>query len=269
MFRVIPAIDLKNRKCVSLIQGIPGTERVSIDNPLDVAWRWIKGGAGIIHLIDLDGAIEGLRLNSSIIESIIKVPGWNAGRWWYKVKKDAQDLLSLGVDRIILGTAAIRQPSLIKELAHEFGKKQDHGRPWFKKWQGYDTWLGWTIRFLSYWGWQEIRRTRGRKHTFLKISIQKGYYKELTRRPHRKLVDALEIPVIASGGITTYQISNNKGDRSKRIVIGGRPVCREFLPWEKRWNSMKNKINSPISIEKIDFSDTGSRHWLRFMIKSN
>ncbi len=45
MFRVIPAIDIKNRKCVSLIQGIPGTERVSIDNPLDVALRWIRGGA--------------------------------------------------------------------------------------------------------------------------------------------------------------------------------------------------------------------------------
>jgi len=72
MFRVIPAIDIKNRKCVSLIQGIPGTERVSIDNPLDVALRWIKGGARIIHLIDLDGAIEGNRLNSPIIESIIK-----------------------------------------------------------------------------------------------------------------------------------------------------------------------------------------------------
>ena len=72
MFKIIPAIDLKNRKCVSLVQGIPGTERVSIDNPLDVALRWIKSGASIIHLIDLDGAIEGHRLNSSIIESIIR-----------------------------------------------------------------------------------------------------------------------------------------------------------------------------------------------------
>jgi len=97
MFRVIPAIDIKNRKCVSLIQGIPGTERVSIDNPLDVALRWIKGGARIIHLIDLDGAIEGHRLNSPIIESIIKFSSIETQvGGGIRSKNDAQELLFIG-----------------------------------------------------------------------------------------------------------------------------------------------------------------------------
>ncbi len=72
MFKIIPAIDLKDKKCVSLVQGIPGTERVSLDDPLAIAARWVSEGASILHLIDLDGAIEGKRLNSSIIESIVK-----------------------------------------------------------------------------------------------------------------------------------------------------------------------------------------------------
>ena len=67
MFKVIPAIDLKNKKCVSLVQGIPGTERVSLDDPLGIAARWVDEGTSILHLIDLVGAIGGQRLNSSII----------------------------------------------------------------------------------------------------------------------------------------------------------------------------------------------------------
>jgi phosphoribosylformimino-5-aminoimidazole carboxamide ribotide isomerase len=59
MFDIIPAIDLKNKKCVSLIQGIPGTERISLDDPVAAAMRWVHDGAKVIHLIDLDGAIDG------------------------------------------------------------------------------------------------------------------------------------------------------------------------------------------------------------------
>ncbi|MDP2845676.1 MAG: HisA/HisF-related TIM barrel protein, partial [Candidatus Methanoperedens sp.] len=125
MFRIIPAIDLKNKKCVSLVQGIPGTERVSLDDPLAVAAQWINEGASVLHLIDLDGAIEGERLNGSIIEAIVKkfkVEMQVGGG--IRSKGDAAGLLSLGVDRVILGTAAINNPSLVAELASEFGNER-------------------------------------------------------------------------------------------------------------------------------------------------
>src|SRR5665811_1948354 len=111
MFHIIPAIDLKNKKCVSLIQGIPGTERISLDDPVAAAMRWVHGGAKIIHLIDLDGAIDGQRSNSSIIASIVKSSGVETQvGGGIRSLKDAQDLLIMGADRIILGTAALKEP---------------------------------------------------------------------------------------------------------------------------------------------------------------
>src|SRR3990170_2376844 len=125
MFRIIPAIDLKNRKCVSLVQGIPGTERVSLNDPIAVAQKWVDEGASVLHLIDLDGAIEGNRLNSPIIESIVRkfnVELQVGGG--IRSKEDASGLLNIGVDRVILGTAAINNPELVSELSRDFGSER-------------------------------------------------------------------------------------------------------------------------------------------------
>ncbi|HEY6586145.1 MAG TPA: 1-(5-phosphoribosyl)-5-[(5-phosphoribosylamino)methylideneamino]imidazole-4-carboxamide isomerase [Candidatus Methanoperedens sp.] len=221
MFRIIPAIDLKNRKCVSLVQGIPGTERVSIDNPLDVALRWIRGGAKIIHLIDLDGAIEGLRLNSSIIESIIKFSRieTQAGGG-IRSKKDAQELLSLGLDRIILGTAAIKQPSLVKELADEFGGNRIMVALDSKN--GKVTTHGWAEQsdFTAVELGRMFEELGAGSILFTDINTE-GLLEGVNPLPTQELVDALEIPVIASGGITTVSdIELIKETGAKGIVIG-------------------------------------------------
>jgi phosphoribosylformimino-5-aminoimidazole carboxamide ribotide isomerase len=221
MFRVIPAIDIKNRRCISLVQGIPGTERVSIDNPLDVALRWIKGGARIIHLIDLDGAIEGHRLNSSIIESIIKfsrVETQVGGG--IRSKKDAQDLLSLGIDRIILGTAAIRQPSLVKELADEFGGNRIMVALDSKN--GKVTTHGWAEQsaFSPVELGRKFEELGAGSILFTDINTE-GLLQGVNPAPTQELVDALGIPVIASGGITTLSdIEIIKGTGAKGLVIG-------------------------------------------------
>ena len=69
---VIPAVDIKNGKCVQLIQGKPGTEQIIIDNPVEVALNWQEKGAKNLHLIDLDGAFGDKRRNQSVIAEIIK-----------------------------------------------------------------------------------------------------------------------------------------------------------------------------------------------------
>jgi len=221
MFKIIPAIDLKNRKCVSLVQGIPGTERVSIDNPLDVALRWIKGGASIIHLIDLDGAIEGNRLNSPIIESIIKFSRieTQAGGG-IRSKKDAQELLSLGLDRIILGTAAIKQPSLVKELADDFGG--DRIMVALDSKNGKVTTHGWAEQsaFSAVELGRKFEELGAGSILFTDINTE-GLLQGVNPAPTKELVDALEIPVIASGGITTLSdIEIIKDTGAKGIVIG-------------------------------------------------
>jgi phosphoribosylformimino-5-aminoimidazole carboxamide ribotide isomerase len=65
-FEVIPAVDLKGGRCVQLVQGVPGTELVSLDDPIAEALKWIDEGAQTLHLIDLDGAIEGERINAQV-----------------------------------------------------------------------------------------------------------------------------------------------------------------------------------------------------------
>ena len=72
-FELIPAVDMRGGKCVQLVQGVPGSEIISLDDPLAVALDWVVKGAKTLHLVDLDGAIEGKRKNALIIEGIVKV----------------------------------------------------------------------------------------------------------------------------------------------------------------------------------------------------
>lgn len=239
MFRIIPAIDLKNRKCVSLIQGIPGTERVSLDNPIEIARRWIKEGASALHLIDLDGAIEGKRLNGPIIESIVRefdVRSQVGGG--IRSKDDAEKLLSVGVDRVILGTAAINNPHLVEQLSNQFGSERiivaldskdgrvtTHG--WVKK-----------IEFSAVELGKKFEQLGAGSILFTDINTE-GLLKGVNPKPTRELAHALGIPVIASGGITTLSdIEVIKGTGAKGVVVGaalyvGNFTLREALKFEE------------------------------------
>lgn len=70
-FAFFPAVDLRDGKCVQLV-GVPGTELVALDNPLTQAEHWIGEGADHLHIIDLDGAIQGKRVNAPILAQIVK-----------------------------------------------------------------------------------------------------------------------------------------------------------------------------------------------------
>src|SRR3972149_759950 len=239
MFRIIPAIDLKNRKCVSLVQGIPGTERVSLDDPAGIARRWVSEGAGVLHLIDLDGAIEGKRLNRSIIESIVKdlnIETQVGGG--IRTKKDASDLLLLGVDRVILGTAAINNPALVEELSSEFGNERIIVALDSKN--GMVTTHGWAKSsiFTAVELGRKFEKLGAGSILFTDINTE-GLLKGVDTEPTRELAEALEIPVIASGGITTLSdIEAIKGTGAKGAVIGaalyvGNFSLREALELEE------------------------------------
>lgn len=238
MFRIIPAIDLKNKKCVSLVQGIPGTERISLDDPLAVAARWVSGGAKVLHLIDLDGAIEGKRLNAPIIESIVKkfrVETQVGGG--IRSKEDASSLLNLGADRVILGTAAINNPSLVKELAGEFGSERVMVALDSKN--GRVTTHGWAklSSFTAVELGRKFQELGAGSILFTDINTE-GLLKGVNPEPTRELVRALSIPVIASGGITALSdIEAIRKTGAKGVVVGaalyvGRFTLQEALELE-------------------------------------
>ena len=240
MFRVIPAIDLKNKKCVSLVQGIPGTERVSINEPLGVALRWVAEGASVLHLIDLDGAIEGRRLNSSVIESIVKnfdIETQVGGG--IRSKEDARGLLGLGVNRVILGTAAINNPSLVEELAREFGSERIMVALDSKN--GRVTTHGWAKQsvYTAVGLGRKFEELGAGSILFTDIDTE-GLLKGVNPEPTRELAQALGIPVIASGGITTLSdIEAIKKTGAKGVVIGaalyvGNFQLREALELEEK-----------------------------------
>jgi phosphoribosylformimino-5-aminoimidazole carboxamide ribotide isomerase len=122
---VIPSIDLKSGRCVRLYQGDYQQETVYSEDPLAVAIAWEEQGAPRLHLVDLDGAAEGTPANLAIISAIVsqlKIRVQVGGG--IRNLATAETLLSAGVDRVVIGTAAVEQPALVQELCEKYGKQR-------------------------------------------------------------------------------------------------------------------------------------------------
>ncbi|MCH7734798.1 MAG: 1-(5-phosphoribosyl)-5-[(5-phosphoribosylamino)methylideneamino]imidazole-4-carboxamide isomerase [Chloroflexi bacterium] len=119
---VIPAIDLRDGKCVRLTQGDYDRETVFSDDPIAVAERWVVSGARRIHVVDLDGARDGVRANAAVVERIAReadVPLQVGGG--IRTADDAAGLIDLGVDRVIFGTAAVESPAEVESAVARLG----------------------------------------------------------------------------------------------------------------------------------------------------
>ena len=115
---IIPAIDIKGGKCVRLRRGQMSTAKVFSDSPLEIVKSWVSQGAQLIHVIDLDGAKNGLPINDNIIKKIVRSFNeidFQVGGGIRNIQS-ASSYLEAGVAKIILGTQAIKEPSLIKKL---------------------------------------------------------------------------------------------------------------------------------------------------------
>ena len=120
--QLIPAIDLKDGKCVRLRQGRMDDETVFSDDPVAMAGRWVDAGARRLHLVDLDGAVAGFPINADIIGRIaelypkveIQVGGG------IRTSEVIQTYLDVGVDSVIIGTQAVRAPDFVDDACLEF-----------------------------------------------------------------------------------------------------------------------------------------------------
>jgi phosphoribosylformimino-5-aminoimidazole carboxamide ribotide isomerase len=120
--KLFPAIDIKNGQCVRLKQGSFKKVLVYSDTPLSIAEQWEADGASFIHIVDLDGALVGHSVNDDVIKSIVEkvnIPVQVGGG--IRTIKDIDSKLSLGVERVIIGTKAVKEPAFIKDAIAVFG----------------------------------------------------------------------------------------------------------------------------------------------------
>ena len=121
---ILPAIDLRNGKCVNLVQGRAGEETIFSDHPVEMAQQWQQGGTEYLHLVDLDGAFGRTSDNLHIVKDIVEalqIPLQLGGG--IRTMEKIDDVLSLGVTRAILGTAALKSPSLVEAACEKYGHR--------------------------------------------------------------------------------------------------------------------------------------------------
>ncbi len=120
--QLYPAIDMKNGQCVRLKQGAFNDITVYSDAPEEMAAQWESQGATWLHLVDLDGALAGHSVNEAVIRKItetVSIPVQIGGG--IRSREAIASMLSLGVERVIIGTKAVEQPDFIRHMIEEFG----------------------------------------------------------------------------------------------------------------------------------------------------
>ncbi len=231
-FEVIPAVDMRGGRCVQLVQGVPGSEMVSLDDPIAVALDWISQGAKTLHLIDLDGALDGKRVNAPIIEKIV----YDCKNMGVRIQigggirsfEDAAHLLKLGADKVILSTAALREPELVKKLADEFGSA--HINVALDSKNGKVAIEGWKklSEFTAVEMGQKFEKLGAGTLLFTNIDTE-GLMQGVNPTPTAELVKSVKIPVIASGGITTLQdILTIRATGACGVVVGSALYTGKF-----------------------------------------
>lgn len=205
---VIPAIDLKNGNCVRLEQGEMHRDTVFSDNPAEQALKWQEAGAELLHLVDLDGAFAGEPRNKGAIEAIIKalrIPAQLGGG--IRDIATIEAYLSLGLSRVIIGTAAQRNPELVVEACKKFPGKIV---------VGIDAKNG----MVAVQGWAEVTGITAvdLARKFEDCGVSAIIYTDISRdgmmagpniEATKALAEAISIPVIASGGVSSLKDIEN------------------------------------------------------------
>lgn len=205
---VIPAIDLKEGKCVRLEQGLMDKDTVFNDNPGAQALLWEQQGAELLHIVDLDGAFAGQPKNKGAIEAILKaitIPAQLGGG--IRDIKTIEAYLSLGLSRVIIGTAAQRDPELVREACVKFP-----GRIVV----GIDAKNG----MVAVQGWAELTDSTAidLARKFEDFGVAAVIYTDIARdgmlqgpnlEATKELAEAVSIPIIASGGVSTLRDIEN------------------------------------------------------------
>ncbi len=215
----IPAVDIKDGKCVRLVQGKMDKEIVYSDDPAEMAKKWEDLGAGLLHVVDLNGAIEGNTVNKKSVENIIKninIPIEVGGG--IRDVETVDEYINVGVQRIILGTVAKEDPVFVKEICEKFPGRIA---------VGIDAKDG----FVAVRGW--IEKTEQKASDLAKkfegFGVSAIIFTDIMRdgtltgpniERTRELAEFIDIPVIASGGVSELKDIENTLALKKSGVVG-------------------------------------------------
>ena len=200
---VIPAIDLKDGKCVQLQQGLMDKSTIFSEHPSEMARKWIDQGAKRLHLVDLNGAFSGKPINEVAIKSIVsevnnEIPIQLGGG--IRNLDTVENFLNSGVDSVIIGTAAVTNPGFLHEACFSFpgqiivgldAKDGDVAINGWEKMTGHNV-IDLAQKFEDYGVESIIYTDIGRDGMLAGVNIDATV----------KLSAALKIPVVASGGVS-------------------------------------------------------------------
>ncbi|MDY6781122.1 MAG: 1-(5-phosphoribosyl)-5-[(5-phosphoribosylamino)methylideneamino]imidazole-4-carboxamide isomerase [Cyanobacteriota bacterium] len=197
---VIPAIDLLEGRCVRLYQGDYQQSEIFSENPTEIARRWESEGATRLHLVDLDGAKQGKPANSSAIAAVVRAVSIPVQVGGGLRDGDAiAALLDLGVERAILGTLAVENPSLVQQLCQTYRDRIVIG---IDARNGQVATQGWleTSEVAASDLAQQMAQLGAAAIIYTDIH-RDGTLRGPNVKALRQLASAVEIPIIASGGI--------------------------------------------------------------------
>jgi len=205
---IIPAVDIKDGRCVRLLQGMMDRETVFSNDPVAMAQRWEGLGAELIHLVDLNGAVEKKPRNLEAIGNILAGVGADVQLGGgIRDMGSVERYIEMGVARIVLGTEAIRNPDFVTQAARSFPGRIVVG---IDARNGYVAIEGWTETT----GTSAIDLAR----RFEDVGIAAINFTDIHRDgmqtgPNldetRQLAEAVSIPVVASGGVSTIKDIRN------------------------------------------------------------
>ncbi len=199
---VIPAIDLLDGKCVRLYQGDYEQSQVFSDNPVAIARQWENAGATRLHVVDLDGAKVGSSANLAAIEAIVKaisIPVQVGGG--IRDRNGLVRLLGLGVQRGIVGTVAVENPELVGQLCQEFPQQVVVG---IDARDGKVATRGWLETSEIQATELAIRMAKAGAAAIVYTDIHRdGTMSGPNMQALRELANSINIPVIASGGVSS------------------------------------------------------------------
>jgi phosphoribosylformimino-5-aminoimidazole carboxamide ribotide isomerase len=207
---IFPAIDLLDGKCVRLYQGDYDKSQVFNDNPVAMAQSWLEQGATKLHLVDLDGAKAGQPVNLAAIASIVDMVKKTANRsiqiqvgGGLRTEASVRQLLTMGVDRAILGTIAVEQPQLVKDLCQQYpqqivvGIDARNGKVATKGWLETSAVLAPDLA-------KQMQEFGAGAIIYTDID-RDGTLAGPNLDALRELASGIEIPVIASGGVSSLR----------------------------------------------------------------
>ena len=198
---IIPAIDLKGGKCVRLFQGRRDQGTVFSDRPWEVAQRWEDEGAGRLHVVDLDGAFFGRPIHEREIERIVTsvgIPVQVGGGM--RSLETMERYFSVGVERIVLGTMAQRFPDFVRQACSAFSSKvmvsidARNGKVAIEAWREMTS-----VEVIPL-----AHRLEGEGVAAIVFTDigRDGTERGVNLKQTRKLAEAIDIPVIAAGGVS-------------------------------------------------------------------